>query len=138
MKCVWGKPRLGQTIICWMSIESPAFDEKGKRLLKTFKQWVEEMEMLYEWQVIARFNVLPDEATIDQWYTVLAEARPPPNALRRHQDAPSLSVALRMRGIKTLSHVPAPHSIVNRGFASNGDERATPSWTASLRADAVC
>ena len=65
MKCVWGKPRLGQNINCWMSIESPAFDKKGKRLLKTFKQWVEEIKKLYEWRVIARFNVLPDEATID-------------------------------------------------------------------------
>ena len=68
----------------------------------------EKMEMLYEWRVIARFNVLPDEATIDQWFTVLADARPLAVALRRHPDAPSLAVALRMRGIKTLIHVPAP------------------------------
>ena len=91
-----------------MSLESLAFDSKGKRLLKTFKRWVTEMEMLYEWRVIARFNVLPDEATIDQLYTVLADARPLAFALRRHQDAPSPSVALRMRSIKTLIHVPAP------------------------------
>ena len=66
------------------------------------------MEMLYEWRVIARFNVLPDEATVDQWYTGLADTLPLAVALRRHEDAPSLSVALHMRSIKTLIHVPAP------------------------------
>ena len=125
MKCVWGTPRLGQHIICWMSIENPAFDKSNKRLLKTFKQWVEEMEMIYEWRVIARFNVLPDEATIDQWYTVLAEDRPSPIALRRHQDAPSLSVALRMRGIKTSrprtpSRIADSRAMATRGLRRHG------------------
>ena len=43
-----GNARPWQHMICWMSVESPAFDTKSKGLLKTFKRWVKEMETLYE------------------------------------------------------------------------------------------